>query len=85
MIDYYLDRVPILLRSETRYSVKHLYYHYMIQILRHVWKMDSHGQPHYQEYKRRTQDTLFCGRSGRHLPKNMLLALVEKLVTITSH
>ncbi|KAJ5462911.1 hypothetical protein N7475_007855 [Penicillium sp. IBT 31633x] len=80
-----LDNRPLVFRSAFRPAARYLYFHYVIQVLRNAWQYDSQGDPEAFNIMKGEHGKPFWGTPGRHLPKNMLLALVEELGHSINH
>ncbi|KAE8157666.1 hypothetical protein BDV40DRAFT_308512 [Aspergillus tamarii] len=72
-----LDRRKLQFRTSFRPAARYLYFHYWLQVLRRAWRFNQNKTA--DVYLRDEMGEPFWGTPGRYLPKNMLLALVEKL------
>jgi hypothetical protein len=72
------DGRKLKFRNSFRPRAKYLYFHYWCQMLRYAWssKKDSTDRPTPLRHELKKQ---FWGTSGRYLPRNMLLALVDEM------
>ena len=72
-----LDRRKLQFRTSFRPAARYLYFYYWLQVLRRAWRFNQNKTA--DVYLRDEMGEPFWGTPGRYLPKDMLLALVQKL------
>ncbi|KAJ9489208.1 hypothetical protein VN97_g4079 [Penicillium thymicola] len=75
-----LEDRKLRFRSSFRPAARYLYFHYCVQMLRMCWQHSSQGKSSQAAaILQAEKGKPFWGSTGRYLPRNMLLALVEEM------
>ncbi|KAJ5131129.1 uncharacterized protein N7515_007168 [Penicillium bovifimosum] len=72
-----LDGSKLVFRSSFRPAARYLYFHYYVQVLRMCWQHSSQGKSSQVSAVQTWKGSLFWGRVGRYLPRNMILVLIK--------